>query len=122
MASTAMPASALTGQGCNQTIDWQFGTGAEECTQVVGTGLRITSISGKFDNQDGATTIYIDFYGPDGHITNTGNMTVGSNGSTGWITWHNPNPNFNMTAGYYCTEAYLSDGTPIISDCIEVHT
>ena len=125
MASTAKPATMLrplTGSGC---FDKDSGVSivAVECTKVVGTGLKVTSIAGQYNNgTNSAQTIYIDFYGPKGYITKTANLKVAGQGSTSYYTWHNPNPNANMPAGYYCTEAFFSNGTAIISDCIEVHT
>jgi hypothetical protein len=113
----AVPGSAMaTGNGCNQ------GDGLE-CTTVTGPGLKITSITGSwFNNSSSKQTVYLVAYGPDGYITKTGYYTVAVGSSTGAHTWHNPNPNANMTAGDYCTEAYSSTGPALISDCIEVHT
>ncbi|HZP52117.1 hypothetical protein [Actinocrinis sp.] len=95
----------------------------EECTTVVGSGLEITSISGQYKDADQTYTLYIDFYGPNGHITNTGNITVSAGHSTSVYTWHNPHPTALMTPGYYCTEAIIANtGAAIWSDCIEVHS
>ena len=125
MASTAKPATVLrpqTGEGCYDK-DSGVSIVGEECTEVVGSGLKVTSISGQFNNgTNSAETIYIYYYGPKGYITKTANLNVPAQGSTSWHTWHNPNPNANMPAGDYCTEAYKSNGSPIISDCIQVHT
>jgi len=124
MAGTAKPATVLrpmTGEGCYSGT-FTFGLGGEECTKVTGTGLKITSIEGNFTAGSSAETIYIEYYGPNGYITKTGNFALSEGETTGWHTWHNPNPNATMKSGYYCTEAYRSDGAPIISDCILVHT
>lgn len=121
--ATAAP-SAATGAGCYGGVNPAQYQG-QECTLVVGSGLKVTSISGKFNNTMpwAYLNIYIEFYGPNGHITNTTTMEVPPGGSTGYHTWHNPHPNANMTPGYYCTEAIDSDNfKPIFSDCIEVHT
>ncbi len=123
MASADQPSVVrpMTGVGCYSGTSYGEG---QECTEVVGSGLKVTSISGEFNNTTPFTaTIYIDFYGPNGHITNTGNLTVASGKSTGYHTWHNPNPNANMTPGDYCTEAFLAGSNLAFwSDCIQVHT
>ena len=123
MASTAQPAMARpqTGEGC-YTGPLGFGTDGQECTEVVGTGLKVTSIAGEFTAGTSSETIYIEYYGPNGYITKTGNFSLSEGETTGWHTWHNPNPNATMKAGYYCTEAYRSNGAAIMSDCILVHT
>jgi hypothetical protein len=124
MASTVQPSvvQPLTGSGCYSGV----GTHdlGQECTEVVGSGLKITSISGEYNNTTPySATVYIDYYGPKGYITKTGNLTVASKASTGYHTWHNPNPNTNEPAGDYCTEAFLVAGNKgIWSDCIQVHT
>ena len=118
MAGTAQP---LTGSGCygGTTVIQDHG---QECTKVVGSGLKITSIAGEYNNTTPfAETVYIDYYGPKGYITKTGSITVASGGSTGYHTWHNPTPSVNRPAGDYCTEAFLVEGNlPIFSDCIDV--
>jgi hypothetical protein len=121
MASTAQPSIArpMTGVGCYGGTSDDLG---QECTEVVGSGLKITSIAGEYNNTTPFTdTVYIDYYGPKGYITKTGSLTVASGGSTGYHTWHNPKPNVNMPAGDYCTEAILvAANRPIWSDCIDV--
>jgi hypothetical protein len=124
MASTAKPATVLrplTGEGC-YTGAIGFGVDGEECTEVVGSGLKVTSIAGEFIAGSSSEKIYIEYYGPKGYITKTGIFSLSEGESTGWHTWHNPNPNSNMPAGDYCTEAFNTNGTGIISDCIQVHT
>jgi hypothetical protein len=124
MASIAKPATVLrpqTGEGCYSGAIG-YGVDGQECTEVVGTGLKVTSIAGNFTAGSSSETIYIEYYGPNGYITKTGNFALSEGETTGWHTWHNPKPNANMTPGYYCTEAYKSNGSPILSDCIQVHT
>lgn len=116
MASSAKPATVrpLTGEGCNGL----------ECTEVVGTGLQITSISGAANNTSPLplNNIHIEFYGPNGLITNTPQFNLPPYSSSGWRTWHNPNPSANMTPGDYCTELwqYVNGGYTGQSDCINV--
>jgi hypothetical protein len=123
MANAAGPSviQPMTGVGCYGGIG---SSTYQECTQVVGSGLKVTSISGEFNNNGPfPATIYIKYYGPKGDITKTGSLTVAPGKSTGYHTWHNPNPTANMTPGDYCTEAFFAGTTQgIISDCIEVHT
>lgn len=97
-----------------------------ECTSVVGTGLKITSISGYFYAADlPVNGIHIEIYGPRGLIKNCGqyNQTT-KHGPT--CTWTNPSPNTNEPAGSYCTEAWQNQGSNGYSslsvECIGVHS
>jgi hypothetical protein len=113
MAATRPSVTPLNGSSCDPYI-----IGAQECTAVVGSGLKITSISGTFNN-NGPSEDYgvsVEFYGPNGYITRTATYNVPKYSSIGPFVWHNPNPNATMPAGDYCTEA---EGH---SDCIDVHS
>jgi hypothetical protein len=115
----AIPGTALAdGTGCGGDT-----VGVAECTQVIGMGLHVTSIAGQVKNfNSGAISVEIYFLGPNGHITNTTFFTVNPGGVTAWMTWHNPNPNANMTPGDYCTQAISPQGKIYSQDCIQVHT
>jgi hypothetical protein len=115
----ALPGVAMaSGTGCG---DDPFNIA--ECTQVIGTGLKVTSIAGQVKNFTNSTILVeVNISGPNGHITNTAFFDVNSGGVTPWKTWHNPNPNANMTPGDYCTQAISPNGTVYSQDCIEVHT
>jgi hypothetical protein len=122
MAATAAPPPPIPQTGDSCSLQY---IGAQECTEVVGSGLKITSISGTFKNhaQNPVYDIYIDFYGPGGkYITATATTPeVGANSQYGPFVWHNPNPTVNMPAGDYCTEGAspgIAGGT---ADCIDVH-
>ena len=95
-----------------------------ECTQVIGTGLQITSIAGQVKNFNSvAVGVEILFWGPNNEgITSTGWFLVNPGGVTAWMTWHNPNPTANMTPGQYCTAAIGSNGINYSQDCIDVHS
>src|ERR1700760_4736500 len=99
MASTAKPATMLrplTGSGC---FDKDSGVSivAVECTKVVGTGLKVTSIAGQYNNgTNSAQTIYIDFYGPKGYITKTANLKVAGEGSAERYTGEEHDPQRNQ--------------------------
>jgi hypothetical protein len=113
-ATTAMAAPIpQSGNSCGPQI-----VGAQECTAIVGTGLKITSISGTLYNNSPAELydVYIEFYGPNGYITKTATYDIPAWGHIGGFVWHNPNPNANMTAGDYCTQGAGH------SDCVDVHS
>jgi len=94
---------------------------------VIGTGLKITSISGFTVNDVNVAekNMHVQIYGPNGTIKNCGTFTLpaGSTGPT--CTWTNPSPNTNETAGNYCSVTWQleSDGTYQDSgaECIGVH-
>jgi hypothetical protein len=112
--SVSFPATALaSGDSCSPQI-----IGGQECTAIVGSGLKITSISGTYRN-NGPTEEYdilIDFYGPNGNITSTATYNVPAYGSIGPFVWHNPTPTVNRPAGDYCTQGGGH------SDCVDVHS
>ena len=116
------PRPYTAGPYCNN-----YPTGAwANCTTVIGSGLKITSISGFTVNDSGLTekNMHVQIYGPNGTIKNCGTFTLNSpNGPT--CTWTNPSPNTNETAGSYCSVTWQleSDGTYRDSgaECIGVH-
>lgn len=117
--AVAVPGTAMaSGTGCGTDPDR-----IAECTQVIGSGLHVTSIAGQVKNfTSGVILVEINIVGPHGHITNTAPFDVNPGGVTAWKTWHNPNPNANMTPGNYCTQAKSPQGIIYSEDCIEVHT
>lgn len=132
--SSALPATAMaatvhpsvvpppitdSGDGCSASIAGQ----SQECTEIVGSGLHITSISGTFKNSSSTTypNVRIFFYGPNGNITSTGYYTGTAEKTLGPFVWRNPNPTANMTPGDYCTETAGPDG-PNQADCVNVRS
>lgn len=117
--SVVQPPTPDSGNSCSVSITGQ----PQECTEVIGSGLHITSISGTFKNRSSTTysNVRIRFYGPNGTITYTGYYPGYAGKTLGPFVWHNPNPNANMTPGNYCTQA-VGDVGVIQSDCIGVHS
>ena len=101
--------------------------GWANCTTVIGSGLKITSISGFAVDDIGVQlkNMHVEIYGPKGAIKNCGTFTLNYpiNGPT--CTWTNPSPNTNEPAGDYCSVTWQleSDGTYQDSgaECIGVH-
>lgn len=116
-------AANASGNGCNTAP-----TGASECTQVIGSGLKITSITGHLQIDDvrvlPLANVHIEIFGPHGLIKNCNEYTqtgdIGPN-----CGYKVPNPTANQAAGYYCTEAWQRIFTlyqPLSTECILVHT
>jgi hypothetical protein len=101
--------------------------GWANCTTVIGSGLKITSISGFAVDDAGVQlkNMHVQIYGPKGTLKNCGTFTLNypTNGPT--CTWTNPSPNTNEPAGSYCSVTWQleSDGTYQDSgaECIGVH-
>jgi hypothetical protein len=116
-APSVIPFSA---SGCERFL---FDT---ECTSVVGSGLKITSISGYFDAADlPYNGLHIEIFGPKGLIKNCPQYNQTTEiGPT--CSWTNPSPNTNEPAGNYCTEAWQNQGSNgysgISTLCIDVHS
>lgn len=97
------------------------------CTTVIGSGLKITSISGYTVNDGTATekNMHVQIYGPNGTIKNCGTFTLPLGGFGPTCTWTNPSPNATEPAGSYCSVTWQreSDGTYRDSgaECIGVH-
>jgi hypothetical protein len=97
------------------------------CTTVIGSGLKITSISGFMVNDVNVTekNMHVEIYGPNGLIKNCGTFSVagGSLGPT--CTWTNPSPNANEPAGSYCSVSWQLESNGTYQDsgaeCIGVH-
>jgi hypothetical protein len=97
--------------------------GVQECTLVTGNGLQVTSIGGQVKNTNASTvTVEVNVTGPNGHITNTAFFAVNGGGVTPFKTWHNPNPNANVTPGDYCTQALDQSGNVLSQACVSVHS
>jgi hypothetical protein len=120
-APAVVPYSA--GPYCN---NYPLGAWAN-CTTVIGTGLKITSISGFTVNDVNVAekNMHVQIYGPNGTIKNCGTFTVqaASNGPT--CTWTNPSPNTNEPAGSYCSVTWQLESNGTYQDsgaeCIGVH-
>lgn len=101
-------------------------TVATECTTVLGSGLKISQITGiTINNTSGdVTDVHIQIYGPNGTIQNCPAQTLPADSTIG-CTWKNPNPNATNTAGDYCSKAweYLGGGyyAALSVECIDVH-
>jgi hypothetical protein len=113
----------FTGSGCNTQglANWY------NCTTVVGSGLKITSVSGYTLNyaRSSLSNMHVEIYGPNGLIKNCSPFTLPGGGQGPTCTWTNPSPNATMTAGDYCSVAwqyqgnnYYAEGAP---ECIGVH-
>jgi len=119
-ASTTIPASAAT---CNPD---PF-PDVHECTSVVGSGLKIKTVTGwvRLDVTDpGIANVHIEIYGPRGHIANCRSFFLTRGTSSPKCTWKNPHPGANMPAGDYCSRSWQKDGSAyyILSvECIGVH-
>jgi hypothetical protein len=101
--------------------------GWANCTTVIGSGLKITSISGFAVDDAGVQekNMHVEIYGPRGAIKNCGTFTLNYPNKGPTCTWTNPSPNTNEPAGSYCsvTWQFESDGTYRDSgaECIGVH-
>lgn len=99
-----------------------------ECTQVIGEGLEVNSLSGKaLSNVDyRITEVHIQLYGPHGTIKNCGEFTLNAFATGPTCTWNNPHPETNVTAGDYCSRAWqkVTSGhyTDLSNECIDVHS
>jgi hypothetical protein len=118
--SRAIPASATD---CNPTPL----AAVSECTTVLGSGLKISQITGiAISNVDYTITqVHIEIYGPNGLIHNCPNINIGAYDTAG-CTWKNPTPNTNRTGGDYCSEAWEhitgSYYAKLSTECINVHS
>lgn len=119
----AVPVSAAYGSSRN-SCDLRTDRLYHECTNVVSSGLKITSITGHLNLQVGASgyDIHIEVYGPHGHIANCPEYTqIGTTGPN--CGYSVPNPTANQAAGYYCTRAWQRTGslyTALTSACVAV--
>jgi hypothetical protein len=118
--ATVIPNSASS---CNPT---PF-TAVTECTQVIGGGLKVDSITGRaLSNVDYTITeVHIEIYGPGGTIKNCGQVDLAPGRSTPNCTWNNPVPQYDVQPGDYCTRVwqfvvagYYID---LSNECINVH-
>jgi hypothetical protein len=124
-ATTAQRASTgvNSGSGCNPD---PFAA-VTECTQVIGAGLEVDSISGGgYSNVDYTITeVHIEIYGPNGHIHNCSQFNLAPFGSMPICRWTNPNPETNVRAGDYCSRSWqqVTPGYYIVlsAECINVH-
>jgi hypothetical protein len=97
-----------------------------ECTTVLGSGLKISQITGiAISNVDYTITqVHIEIYGPNGVIHNCPNINLPAFDTAG-CTWLNPHPNTNMTGGDYCSTAWehIAGGNyaRLSTECIDVH-
>ncbi|QAU24023.1 hypothetical protein EO087_08475 [Dyella sp. M7H15-1] len=99
----------------------------QQCTQVIGAGLEINSISGTGINWDDyeLTELHIEIYGPNGTIANCDQFNLPAYATSPTCTWNNPDPKKQMTAGDYCSRTWMYDGSGYIdmdSECIDVHS
>jgi hypothetical protein len=98
-----------------------------ECTQVIGGGLEINSISGKLINFTGFTLneVHIQIYGPQGSIYNCAQYNIKPYATGPTCTCKNPQPSKQWPAGDYCSRAweYAGDGSyaDLSNECIDVH-
>src|SRR4029077_615811 len=110
-----------TGKACNPNpLDT-----VTECTKVVGTGLKITSLTGYFVAYGPLSNVHIELYGPHGLIKNC--PTFNTNGGTSpYCIWTNPHPTVNQTGGNYCSEGWQliapGDYGSLGVECIDVHS
>jgi hypothetical protein len=118
---TIVPYSA--GPYCNN-----YPSGAwANCTTVIGTGLKITSISGFTVNDVNVTekNMHVQIYGPNGTIKNCGTFSVAGGAFGPTCTWTNPSPNTNEPAGDYCSVTWQLESNGTYQDsgaeCIGVH-
>jgi hypothetical protein len=99
-----------------------------ECTQVIGEGLEINSISGKLINWSpiNLTEVHIEIYGPKGTIKNCAQFNLAGGATSPTCTWKNPNSTAQMPAGDYCSRAWEYSGNGSYADlsneCIDVHS
>jgi hypothetical protein len=98
-----------------------------ECTQVIGDGLEINSITGKLINwsQINLSEVHIEIYGPKGTIKNCTQFNLAGGATSPSCTWKNPNQTAQMPAGDYCSRAWEYNGsgyTDMSNECIDVHS
>ncbi len=111
----------LTGSMCNTQNS--ITPAATQCTTVTGSGLQIASITGQANTIKSLANLHVEFYGPNGLITNTAAFTLDGTRS---FTWHNPSPTAEMKPGDYCTELWQYNAAngnydAIVSACVDVH-
>jgi hypothetical protein len=85
---------------------------------VIGSGLKVTSISGFTVNEVNVAlpNMHVEIYGPNSLIKNCGTFTSepGVNGPA--CTWTNPSPNTNETAGNYCSVTWQLESNGAYQD------
>jgi hypothetical protein len=116
------PAALATGTGCNPDPFSQV----QECTTVVGSGLRISSISGWTVNNTSSTfdNLHIEIYGPQGHLGNCNVFSLGNLATGPTCVWRNPSPLVDRVGGDYCSRVWqLFNGRYTVgsSECVNVH-
>ncbi len=120
--SDVVPFSA-SGCGPNEYPELQV----QQCTQVIGGGLKVDSVSGRAINVTdfALNELHIEIYGPDGTILKCPQFNLPAYRTSPQCNWNNPVPNYDVAAGNYCsrTWAYTGSGYRNMgSFCIDVHT
>ena len=116
-------AAPATGTGCNPDPV----SPVTECTTVVGTGLKISSISGWTVNETFGTfnkSLHIEIYGPQGHLGNCNPFSLGPLATGPTCVWRNPHPNVNRKGGNYCSRVWRLAGghySVLSAECVKVH-
>lgn len=100
------------------------GIDVQECTSVVGSGLKITSISGRLLVDKTGGTYHIEIFGPHGLIKNCASYKQTTTSFGPWCTFNTADPNVNNVAGDYCSEGWEFEGgttwRAMATECIGV--
>jgi hypothetical protein len=124
VSSFALPVAAANASGISCPVS---GQDFFECTDVHGSGLKITNIVAHVTSYVAPTpNVHIEIYGPHGHIANSAEYTQLTGTGPNFTYWV-PNPTANQAAGDYCSTAWqrLTNGSyKELTDraCVLVHT
>jgi hypothetical protein len=131
-ASAQASAPALSGHHASASVIPKTGSATNcnpnpllpvsECTTVIGSGLKIKSLSGYAVNNLGIpiNDVHIELYGPRGKIKRCGDFNLAPFGVGPVCTWHNPHPNKKVRKGNYCSRA-IEITSDLSNECIPVH-
>jgi hypothetical protein len=120
-ASTHATVTPQTATGCNPDTLYPV----QQCTQLIGDGLIINSITGIAINWSdySISEVHIEIYGPKGTIKNCAQFNLAAYATAPICTWKNPNQNANMPPGDYCSRTWAYNGsgyTEIGVECVGV--
>lgn len=139
LAGLALPAgaaSAATGLSASQSAVPFSASGCapdeypevlvQQCTQVIGGGLKVDAISGKSINSTDVALneLHVEIYGPDGTIKNCPQFNLPAYRTGPQCNWNNPVPQYDMTPGNYCSRTWQYNGRDYVVlgiFCIDVH-
>ncbi|HZR54320.1 MAG TPA: hypothetical protein VFB06_33075 [Streptosporangiaceae bacterium] len=136
LALPASAASAATGSAIQSAVVPFSATGCapdgypevlvQQCTQVIGGGLKVDAISGKSINSSDAAlnNLHVEIYGPDGTIKNCPQFNLPAYKTGPQCNWNNPVPQYDVTPGNYCSRTWLYNGRDYVIMgifCIDVH-